>query len=129
MRITRDSPPELARALAGPYWSTSSTLRPAARSCHAVQAPKTPAPTTITSQLLPPAALTPCPPAAAATPRSASVETPRVPRNVRRSCRRARRTRAIMPRALLRKAAAVGAACDQAWRLVGLFVTEDPGRR
>src|SRR6185503_7144178 len=117
MRIARDSPLELARALAGPYWSTSSTLLPAARSCRAVHAPKAPAPTTTTSKL-PPAALTPCPPAAAATPRSASVETPSVPRNVRRSCRRARRTRAIMPRVRWRSGG-----------LVGLLVTEDPGVR
>ena len=42
----RLSPPEEARALAGPIWSTSSTRLPARRRCSAVQAPNTPAPTT-----------------------------------------------------------------------------------
>src|SRR3954470_12615332 len=47
--MTRDSPPELARALAGPYASTMRTRRPARCKCQAVQAPKTPAPITATS--------------------------------------------------------------------------------
>src|SRR5687767_10037549 len=46
----RDSPPEEARAWAGPQESSSSTLRPSLSRCHAVQAPNTPAPITITSR-------------------------------------------------------------------------------
>src|SRR5688572_16740362 len=49
VRVMRDSPPDDARAFAGPDASTSSTRWPACRRCHAVQAPKTPAPTTIVS--------------------------------------------------------------------------------
>src|SRR5258706_5107874 len=49
MRMMRDSPPELARALPGPCASSSRTERPARRRCQAVQAPKEPAPTTATS--------------------------------------------------------------------------------
>ena len=48
--VMRDSPPEEARACAGPQASSSSTLRPSLSRCHAVQAPNTPAPTTITSR-------------------------------------------------------------------------------
>src|SRR6187402_2394129 len=50
VRVMRDSPPDEARAFAGPDASTSRTRCPAWRRCHAVQAPKTPAPTTIVSQ-------------------------------------------------------------------------------
>src|SRR5688572_717782 len=50
VRVMRDSPPDDARAFAGPAASTSSTRWPAWRRCQAVQAPKTPAPTTIVSQ-------------------------------------------------------------------------------
>src|SRR6185436_3740947 len=46
----RDSPPDEARAWAGPQASSSRTLRPSLSRCHAVQAPNTPAPTTITSR-------------------------------------------------------------------------------
>src|SRR6266403_4569182 len=49
VRMMRDSPPELARAFAGPYASTSTTFLPRLARCQAVQAPKTPAPTTATS--------------------------------------------------------------------------------
>src|SRR5262245_16737522 len=51
--MIRDSPPELERALPGPYWSTRRTWRPRWRSAHAVQAPKAPAPTTTASQRRP----------------------------------------------------------------------------
>src|SRR5882724_5301701 len=47
--MMRDSPPELARAFAGPYASISATFFPRLARCHAVHAPKTPAPTTATS--------------------------------------------------------------------------------
>src|SRR5262250_1421513 len=47
--MMRDSPPELARAFAGPYSSRSRTLAPDLRRQYAVHAPKTPAPTTATS--------------------------------------------------------------------------------
>src|SRR6516162_7856197 len=49
MRMIRDSPPELARELAAPYESMRKTLKPDLRRKYAVQAPKTPAPTTATS--------------------------------------------------------------------------------
>src|SRR5438045_2598387 len=42
----RDSPPEEARAFAGPEAPSSRTRWPALRRCQAVQAPNTPAPTT-----------------------------------------------------------------------------------
>jgi hypothetical protein len=45
----RDSPPDEARAWAGAWASTNNTRSPAARRCHAVQAPNTPAPTTTVS--------------------------------------------------------------------------------
>jgi uncharacterized protein len=47
--MIRDSPAELARAFAGPYASTSNTLRPRRPKCQAVHAPNTPAPITTTS--------------------------------------------------------------------------------
>src|SRR5436305_3673393 len=47
-RITRDSPPELARALPGPQASRRVTRAPRRRSASAVQPPKAPAPTTAT---------------------------------------------------------------------------------
>src|SRR5919201_1376492 len=50
-RMMRDSPPELARLLPGPYASSSRTRSPRFRKCQAVQAPNTPAPTTATSKL------------------------------------------------------------------------------
>src|ERR1700693_2076053 len=49
MRIIRDSPPELLRALPGPYASINNTFRPRRPKCQAVHAPNTPAPTTTTS--------------------------------------------------------------------------------
>src|SRR5688572_3663059 len=49
MRIIRDSPPELARLFPAPYASKSMTLAPPRLSWKAVHAPKTPAPTTATS--------------------------------------------------------------------------------
>src|ERR1700681_4519417 len=52
MRTIRVSPPELARAFAPPYASISATRRPRCAKCHAVQAPKTPAPITATSYRL-----------------------------------------------------------------------------
>src|ERR1700722_20228794 len=52
MRMMRDSPPELDRLLPGPNISTSRTRRPDRRKCNAVQAPKTPAPTTTASKLI-----------------------------------------------------------------------------
>src|ERR687897_3794426 len=62
----RDSPPDEARAWAGPQASSSSTLRPSLSRCHAVQAPKTPAPMTITSRRLD------CTPGPSCSPRSAA---------------------------------------------------------
>src|SRR5580692_307394 len=47
--MMRDSPPELARAFAGPYASERMTFWPRFARCHAVHAPKTPAPITATS--------------------------------------------------------------------------------
>src|SRR5947207_7460786 len=47
--MIRDSPPELARAFAGPYSSSSRTLRRQRRSQWALHAPKAPAPITATS--------------------------------------------------------------------------------
>src|SRR6267143_4962713 len=52
--MMRDSPPELARAFAGPYASTSKTFLPRLARCHAVHAPKTPAPITATSYVFVP---------------------------------------------------------------------------
>src|SRR5882672_9361965 len=49
--MMRDSPPELARAFAGPYASISATRLPRLARCHAVHAPKTPAPITATSNI------------------------------------------------------------------------------
>src|SRR6202521_804434 len=48
-RMTRVSPPELAREFPGPQASTSVTLAPPRRSISAVQPPKAPAPTTTTA--------------------------------------------------------------------------------
>ena len=61
MRMIRDSPPELARAFAGPYLSTRRTLSPFRRRLNAVQAPKQPAPITATSQVFIGAHRTPAP--------------------------------------------------------------------
>src|SRR5882672_2651265 len=47
--MMRDSPPELALACAGPYASMSTTFLPRLARCHAVHAPKTPAPITAMS--------------------------------------------------------------------------------
>src|SRR5713101_2508375 len=52
MRMIRVSPPELARAFAGPYASINATRCLRLARCHAVHAPKTPAPTTTTSNVL-----------------------------------------------------------------------------
>src|SRR5437870_10803219 len=49
MRRMRVSPPELARECPGPYASRSATRCPRFARCHAVHAPKTPAPITATS--------------------------------------------------------------------------------
>jgi hypothetical protein len=49
MRISRDSPPELALEFPGPYESSSATRFPARRKHIAVHAPKTPAPITTAS--------------------------------------------------------------------------------
>jgi len=49
MRMMRDSPPELARLFAAPCASSSRTDLPARRRLKAIQAPKTPAPTTAKS--------------------------------------------------------------------------------
>src|ERR1700733_2857439 len=49
MRMMRDSPAELARELPGPYASISKTRLSRRAKCEAVHAPKTPAPTTTTS--------------------------------------------------------------------------------
>src|SRR5579862_1038551 len=49
--MMRDSPPELARALAGPYSSSRTTLLPRRARCQALHAPKTPAPITATSNM------------------------------------------------------------------------------
>src|ERR1700736_920907 len=49
MRMIRDSPPELARLCAAPWASISTTDWPVRRSSYAIQAPKTPAPTTAQS--------------------------------------------------------------------------------
>jgi hypothetical protein len=48
VRITRVSPPELAREFPGPQASSSVTLAPFRNSCSADQPPNAPAPTTIT---------------------------------------------------------------------------------
>jgi hypothetical protein len=48
--MTRDSPPELARELAAPYASSSTTRRPALVNACAAHAPNTPAPITHTSK-------------------------------------------------------------------------------
>src|SRR5262245_34297881 len=50
VRVMRDSPPDDARAWAGPDASSRSTFWPALRRCHAVQAPRRPAPITIAFQ-------------------------------------------------------------------------------
>src|ERR1700687_883027 len=55
-RMTRVSPPELAREFPGPQASTSVTLAPPRRSISAVQPPKAPAPTTTTAGAAAPAA-------------------------------------------------------------------------
>src|SRR5467141_853759 len=55
MRMIRVSPPELARAFAGPYASISTTRCRRLARCHAVHAPNTPAPITATSNLFCPA--------------------------------------------------------------------------
>src|ERR1700761_7324451 len=47
--MMRDSPAELARALPGPYESTSKTRLSRRAKCDAVHAPNTPAPTMTTS--------------------------------------------------------------------------------
>src|SRR5437870_13866755 len=47
--MMRVSPPELAREFAGPYASISATRCPRLARCHAVHAPKTPAPMTAMS--------------------------------------------------------------------------------
>src|SRR5258708_28195774 len=51
MRMIRVSPPELARAFAGPYASISTTRCRRFARCHAVHAPNTPAPITATSNV------------------------------------------------------------------------------
>src|SRR6266849_730992 len=51
MRMIRVSPPELARAFAGPYASISTTRCRRLARCHAVHAPNTPAPITATSNV------------------------------------------------------------------------------
>src|SRR5260370_3009674 len=51
MRMMRVSPPELARAFAGPYASISTTRCRRLARCHAVHAPNTPAPITATSNV------------------------------------------------------------------------------
>src|SRR6266851_1033186 len=51
MRMMRVSPPELARAFAGPYASISTTRCRLLARCHAVHAPNTPAPITATSNV------------------------------------------------------------------------------
>src|SRR5688572_18194007 len=62
-RVRRDSPPDEARACAAPTASSSNTRCPDLRRCQAVQAPNTPAPTTMESQAGLPAALLMCVPA------------------------------------------------------------------
>lgn len=47
VRITRVSPPELAREFPGPQASNSVTLAPSRKSCKADHPPNAPAPTTI----------------------------------------------------------------------------------
>src|SRR5262249_43794876 len=47
-RMTRVSPPELARELPGPHASTRVTFAPRRRRCRAVHPPNAPAPTTMT---------------------------------------------------------------------------------
>src|SRR5262249_2988854 len=54
VRVMRDSPPDDARACAGPQASSSSTRSPLRKRFHAVHAPNTPAPTTMLDQLAPP---------------------------------------------------------------------------
>src|SRR2546429_8738879 len=49
--MMRVSPPELARECAGPWASISATRWPRLARCHAVHAPKTPAPITATSNV------------------------------------------------------------------------------
>src|SRR5687767_12203794 len=77
VRVMRDSPPDEARALAGPDASSRSTRCPWRRRCQAVQAPKTPAPTTIVSQ---PAGLTAGAAAAGATRTADAATAPATPR-------------------------------------------------
>src|SRR5262245_45288026 len=50
-RMTRVSPPELARELPGPQASSRTTRAPRRSSCSAVQPPNAPAPTTTTRWL------------------------------------------------------------------------------
>src|SRR5438132_10757228 len=52
MRITRVSPPELARLLPGPYASSIVTAWPDRARRYAIHAPKHPAPTTMTGSMV-----------------------------------------------------------------------------
>src|SRR5882724_6780553 len=80
-RMTRVSPPELARSLPAPQASTSVTRAPPRSRCRAVQPPNAPAPTTTTCIAL--RFLRGAAPAAAATIGTAAVWT-----NARREMRR-----------------------------------------